>query len=552
MTQKMVNEGRLFKKLKYFFERPDRLVVELAQNAQRSGATQLDISVEGQSLIIKDNGGGAASAAPLFILADSAWDDSIEQNENPAGWGLYYLFCLCKTVFIRSIFGSVFVDCKALLEDNGYRANVLQEINPNDRIDIGLEIRATLLEGAAQKIASSLAKPQVDWAYCLEKAEVQLAYFPLKITLNGREIKRKSIENTHSHCKVVAHYMGNKVRLDPYGLKNNMKNICVVWYGIIVQFPSWSAAAIEVTAGSPLTPVLPYRNSMQDDEKLDRFEEFLKEQAVSYCIKRVEGWHKKGCPKDDVEILDDLKTLEALATQEQLDSLPAFYCNVVDYYYADEVDTSKTLVKYEFVTPDSRVESEKAVLYLNGEEKDEDEIEEGTIRLPESTFLQYITPNKAPAWIKNVVAEKKYKLHVDYNPEVSYKAGWFYCWYNAKITCAGKNIPVVGLIRGYDEGDVFYKESPEAFWEISDSVFKTRVFSDDSDSDTYDTQHDAFEDEIRKIIRKLTGHYDFDNLFAGFKDVKEINNIWDIRSIAVGRKHITIKTKKETFEIRIK
>ncbi|MBA4349520.1 MAG: hypothetical protein C0415_05990, partial [Thermodesulfovibrio sp.] len=161
-------------------------------------------------------------------------------------------------------------------------------------------------------------------------------------------------------------------------------------------------------------------------------------------------------------------------------------------------------------------------------------------------------PDRSPAWIKNVVAEKKYELHIDYNSEASYKHGWFYRWHSAKITCSGKDIPVVGLIMGYDDGDVFYKESPEAFWEISDNVFNSRVFSDSDESDTYDTQQSAFEDEIRKIIRKLTGHYDLFDLFKGLEGVKEISNIWDIRSIVVGKKHVTIKTKKETFEIRIK
>lgn len=81
----MINEDRLFKLLPFFFENPKSILVELAQNAKRAGATGISFKQRGKTLIVKDNGQGARDPLALFVLAQSDWSEEVELNEMPAG-----------------------------------------------------------------------------------------------------------------------------------------------------------------------------------------------------------------------------------------------------------------------------------------------------------------------------------------------------------------------------------------------------------------------------------------------------------------------------------
>jgi hypothetical protein len=47
----MINEEKLFKLLPYFFDRPSAVFLEIAQNAHRSGATKLAITLDRKSVV---------------------------------------------------------------------------------------------------------------------------------------------------------------------------------------------------------------------------------------------------------------------------------------------------------------------------------------------------------------------------------------------------------------------------------------------------------------------------------------------------------------------
>ena len=57
----MINEEKLFKLLPYFFDRPSAVLLEIAQNAHRSGACRLAITLKGAILEVEDDGPGIAS-----------------------------------------------------------------------------------------------------------------------------------------------------------------------------------------------------------------------------------------------------------------------------------------------------------------------------------------------------------------------------------------------------------------------------------------------------------------------------------------------------------
>ena len=114
----MINEKRLFKFLPHFFEKPEGVLIEIAQNALRAGATKLDISLHDNQLYARDNGAGTMNPASLVTLSDSGWDSDVEENQMPAGWGLFMLFSLCEAVEFRSLFGDMYIVCEDFLNND--------------------------------------------------------------------------------------------------------------------------------------------------------------------------------------------------------------------------------------------------------------------------------------------------------------------------------------------------------------------------------------------------------------------------------------------------
>src|SRR3989304_5853795 len=76
--------------------------LEQAQNAVRSGATGLNITLKDGVLKTIDNGSGAVDPMSLFVLADSNWPEEVEENQKPAGWGLFFLYSISEEVVFTS------------------------------------------------------------------------------------------------------------------------------------------------------------------------------------------------------------------------------------------------------------------------------------------------------------------------------------------------------------------------------------------------------------------------------------------------------------------
>ena len=92
----MINEEKLFKLLPYFFDRPSAVLLEIAQNAHRSGAAKLAVTLKGTALEVEDDGSGTDNPRALVCLAESDWPSEVMENQMPAGWGLFFLMSVCR------------------------------------------------------------------------------------------------------------------------------------------------------------------------------------------------------------------------------------------------------------------------------------------------------------------------------------------------------------------------------------------------------------------------------------------------------------------------
>jgi hypothetical protein len=87
-----IAENVLSKVTRLFDASLPTILNELLQNARRAGATEVNIRTDRvNNLIIEDNGSGVFRPETIVTLGKSDWDESIHNNEDPAGMGIFSL-----------------------------------------------------------------------------------------------------------------------------------------------------------------------------------------------------------------------------------------------------------------------------------------------------------------------------------------------------------------------------------------------------------------------------------------------------------------------------
>lgn len=522
LMSSMINEKKLFSLISNFFAHPDNVIYELAQNAVRSKATKMEITYKNNpnQLTVKDNGKGTKNYRSLLILAESDWDKDVENSQMPAGWGNYYLIALSKSITYKSLFGSLTIDCPRFLNDTEYRENIFSLVNKSDSCD-GFSINAELLPNVNLHINSD-----------------NLSFFPIDITLNNKLIKKTNIKTFLSEYNIQTKYQSNhlgiKIRddLNLDSLEKFAEMLSVSWYGIPINFiPALHNAKsifLNVTKGTPVTPTLPYRHSIKNDEKISLLYEFAKTEVIKYCISVVNN-HKVN---NDIWLFRDAcKILSKYASQDELDSLPRFYAKKIEPYYNTELNAHP--YQNAIIEKGTTIVNENVKVYIDGKEIDDYD----NLFLPEGTITNTIVFDRHPSWLK--VKNKTYVVNIS---TTGNKYSGYYEWERSTISCKGKDIKTLALIASPSNGCVYYTETPTDFYEIQDAVFAQREYY--SDGDTYDSQENYFNKEISRDIQNITGVYNISDIFNSFYDVLNINpcNILSL-SFDKNKKEIVIKEK---------
>lgn len=532
MSKNMINEERLFTLLPYFFENPSGVLVELAQNASRSGASKLDIALKNGVLTASDNGRGAGDCKSLLVLADSAWSDEVEAQQNPAGWGIFFLISISKKITFSSLFGEIEIECERFLKDRKYRESALGLVD-RKKSSAGFYVEAVL--------KPEISENSIVSQYFCSHPDI-LRFFPMDITVNGQVIEKGKIDEKINECELKLEYKGNKVGVslnDPYNLEYSLismsdfaSRIRTVWYGIDIK-PSNSTVILNVTQASPVTPVLPYRNSIQEDEKLQEFYEFIKKEVLKYCISYVSN----GKNTDENSLKQKFKILKAIASQEELDSLDRFYViNSEPYHPEDHYNSNSFTV---VVRKGEKIISEDIRLFINGKKEDCSD----DIFLPEGIITSVEAPERKPNWLE--VKKKTYKINIRHSPKKKYK-GYFH-WSKAKITCEKEAVNVVGIVQGDGEGEIFYADTAHDSDDIMNSVFENKIYYEDGDS--ADSQRYYFDEELKKDIQNVVKEYHLYDLLNGFCGAGL--KIDSIKSILIrkNRIEVMIGKKKRIFKL---
>lgn len=150
---------------------------ELLQNSRRSGATRILIDYEatadGLSVTMRDDGSGIADPAQLVALGSSGWDSQVTSAEDPAGMGV---FCLAgKAVTITS---------RTADQEQGWTISIAEDGWTGERAiavelanhEVGTSIRFDLPNMAAANLENCIAS-------CAQ-------YYPLPVIANDKELAR--------------------------------------------------------------------------------------------------------------------------------------------------------------------------------------------------------------------------------------------------------------------------------------------------------------------------------------------------------------------------
>ena len=159
-----VNKTNLLSRLGEAFTDNQTVFKELAQNANRSGATKLEISTTEDTITFADNGTGIKDFQSLLTVAESGWDiETIERN-NAFGIGFLSAIYASSSVLVRSNGQLVVFDTNELLE--GKSVNVL--------ID-------TLINGTEITLSGE---------FNFVNLKILFKGFPIPVFINGEEVKR--------------------------------------------------------------------------------------------------------------------------------------------------------------------------------------------------------------------------------------------------------------------------------------------------------------------------------------------------------------------------
>jgi hypothetical protein len=175
--QAQVSQATLSKVSRLFNASLTDCLNELLQNARRAGASRVtvtlsdalfEIPARGRHLVIADDGVGIANPQTLLTLGESDWSNEIQQQEAPAGMGLFSL--ANRSVMIRSH------NWQVHLTPAHFAGEAIALVEPCEMIS-GTRISFTIEEKESKFFDDQVCH--------IAK------FYPLPLWLNGREIPRQ-------------------------------------------------------------------------------------------------------------------------------------------------------------------------------------------------------------------------------------------------------------------------------------------------------------------------------------------------------------------------
>lgn len=112
----VVNQIKLLKMST--FKNPFTFIDENVQNAQRAGATKVEIWNRANEIIIYNDGEVLDDLQKLFSISESGWNDEVTKNENPFGIGFFSNIAVSDVIEIATGFKRCTLDINKVINEN--------------------------------------------------------------------------------------------------------------------------------------------------------------------------------------------------------------------------------------------------------------------------------------------------------------------------------------------------------------------------------------------------------------------------------------------------
>lgn len=263
-----INEQNLMRNLSAVFSDNTRFVAELLQNARRAGASRVIIAnhpkgseykgkpLPHQMIEFVDDGVGIQDFNKLLTVADSGWEESINNAEHPYGMGFLSTIFACEKMEVESKGTIMKFDCADLI--NGGEAK-LEDYPMNN---------------GARFV---LINPKIDMKAFNTAVKLFSKAIEIEVYLDGDKLDnpaRQSLCNINVDGFGVA-YVGTPTNIDRY---------CVYLQGIPVAGDTWAKNFIHITNPS-IKARMPDRESLIDPiNTMDMIKSAWKNSVVKHLL----------------------------------------------------------------------------------------------------------------------------------------------------------------------------------------------------------------------------------------------------------------------------
>jgi len=495
-----INENRFFSMIENFFENTSNVLHEIIQNSCRAGADKLDISFKNQELIAIDNGIGCHSWQSIFILAGSGWNKEIQDNQQPAGFGMYHLLAISTSVYIKSLFGSIEIDTETFFKEKSYRENIENLVNKNNT-DKHFYLKAKLKEKAVFDIQYTL----------FDKAAIQFGWYDIDIKINNIPITKNtptSFLNKKNNL-ISTIYKDNEVLINiPHF--NTVRNFEIIHYLIDFYgqpiYSGFSENSIQVyykiRNGLPIIPVLPYRNSIKRDEAFSLFQNFIENTILQHCIDKINNTSTLS----KSELISYMKIVEKLGSNSDLDSLNKFYYKRFQPYFQENYWSDNDFEELIYTIEDTIVFSKLNLKINNNDIEKEYDLDKLSL---ENGVYWEIEAKPFPAWTRT--ENRSFDLDITIIEEV-YDGEFI--WY--KCVCNNKNIKLLTLFDYTYSGKVYFMDSPEIIFDYEEPIL-SKIYTEDND---YHYSKVEFVNSLKTDIQNISKVYSRFDIFHSLSRIQ--------------------------------
>jgi hypothetical protein len=273
----LINEKRFFQKVAPFMFSEGDVLPEIIENSIRAKATFVSINTDKENLVVENNGKVLEDFSNLFIVAQSNYDEGVEQSQKPAGMGVLSIISNATQVTFESGNKSLTIESEKYFNDANYRSTLLDSIQTTENAFNGMKITATMKNAIDKNISYKLNN--------------DFKYYNIEITFNEQIIKTKTQINSLFQKEISE---GVIVMIPENKLGNGWSNPYdgyVIWHGKLINAPQIKPFTLIVNGITDLvTPTLPDRKNITlsnlSGKKLSlKLEELLKEEIESFYQK---------------------------------------------------------------------------------------------------------------------------------------------------------------------------------------------------------------------------------------------------------------------------